>query len=83
MQAGDFDGLVPDLERALVLAPASDDIRFRLAASLTLFGDPRGRPMLDDLFAVNPGWRELIPRLEAVGAIPDLPGVVELLTGPA
>jgi uncharacterized Ntn-hydrolase superfamily protein len=83
VQAGDLDGLVPELERALELAPASDDIRFRLAASLTLFGDPRGRPMLDDLFAANPGWRELIPRLKAVGAIPDLPGVVELLTGTA
>ncbi len=37
--------------------------------------------MLDELFAANSGWRELIPRLAAVGAMPDLPGIVELLTG--
>jgi len=82
VQAGDFDDLVPALERALAFAPESREIRFRLACSLTLFGDPRGRPMLDELFAVNPGWRELIPRLATAGMIPDLPGVVELLTGP-
>ena len=83
VQTGNLDGLVPELERALELAPTSDTIRFRLGAALTLFGDPRGRPMLDELFAQNPGWRELIPRLAAVGEIPDIPGAVELLTGPA
>ena len=46
-----------------------------------LFGDPRGRATLDELFAENPGWRALIPRLAAAGMLPDLPGVVEQLTG--
>ena len=81
LQAGELDGLVPALERALELAPTSREIRFRLAAALTMFGDPRGRPMLDQLFRENEGWRELVPRLAAVGVLPDLPGVVELLTG--
>jgi hypothetical protein len=48
---------------------------------LTLAGNPGGRPMLDELFAANPGWRELIPRLVTAGVIPNLPGVAELLTG--
>jgi uncharacterized Ntn-hydrolase superfamily protein len=80
LQAGELDGLVPALERALELAPTSSEIKFRLAAALTLFGDPRGRPMLDEIYAENEGWRELIPRLAAVGMLPDFPGVVELLT---
>jgi uncharacterized Ntn-hydrolase superfamily protein len=80
LQRGELDGLVPSLEHALTLAPDSREIRFRLAAALTLFGDERGRPMLDEMYAENPGWRELIPRLAAVGQLPDFPGVVELLT---
>jgi len=81
LQRGELDGLVPALERALALAPTSSEIRFRLAAALSLFGDPRGRPLLDEMYTQNPGWRELIPRLAAVGMLPDFPGVVELLTG--
>jgi uncharacterized Ntn-hydrolase superfamily protein len=81
LQRGELDGLVPALEHALELAPGSREIRFRLAAALTLFGDPRGRPMLDDVYAENEGWRELIPRLAAVGQLPDFPGVVQVLTG--
>jgi hypothetical protein len=77
---GELDGLLPALERAQQLAPNSREIKFRLAATLTLFGDARGRPLLDELYAENEGWRELIPRLAAVGALPDFPGVVELLT---
>lgn len=41
-----------------------------------MFGDPRGRPMLDELYAANSGWRELIPRLVSVGVIRDIPGLV-------
>ena len=52
-----------------------------MAAALTLFGDPRGRPMLDAIYAENEGWRALIPRLAAVGQLPDFPGIVEVLTG--
>jgi uncharacterized Ntn-hydrolase superfamily protein len=80
LQRGDADGLIPALEHALELAPDSDEIRFRLAAARTLFGDPRGRETLDEMYAQNPGWRDLIPRLAAVGMLPDFPGVVELLT---
>ena len=50
------------------------------AAMLTMSGDPRGRPMLDAVYAENPGWRELIGRLAAVGTLPDVPGLVEMLT---
>jgi uncharacterized Ntn-hydrolase superfamily protein len=81
VQAGELDGLVPALEHALELAPDSTEIRFRLAAALTLFGDSRGRPMLDAIYAQNDGWSALIPRLAAVGQLPDFPGIVEVLTG--
>jgi uncharacterized Ntn-hydrolase superfamily protein len=81
LQRGELDGLLPSLEHALELAPESKEIRFRLAATRTLFGDPRGRATLDEMYAANPGWRELIPRLAAAGTLPDLPGIVERLTG--
>jgi len=80
LQRGELDGLVPALEHARELAPNSTEIRFRLAATLTMFGDARGRPMLDAVYAQNDGWRALIPRLAAVGQHPDLPGIVETLT---
>jgi uncharacterized Ntn-hydrolase superfamily protein len=80
LQQGDVEGLLPALEQALELAPDSKEIRFRLAAARTLFGDPRGRVTLDEMYAENPGWRELIPRLAAVGMLPDIPGVVEMLS---
>jgi len=81
LQQGELDGLLPALEHALELAPESNEIRFRLAATRTLFGDPRGRATLDEMYAENPGWRELIPRLAAAGELPDFPGIVEQLAG--
>jgi uncharacterized Ntn-hydrolase superfamily protein len=80
LQRGELDGLLPALEHALELAPDSREIRFRLAATRALFGDPRGRAALDELYAENPGWRELVPRLAAVGMLPDVPGVVVALS---
>ena len=80
-QAGDLGDVVPILEQALELAPDSSEIRFWLGGLLTLVGNPGGRTMLDALFAANPGWRELVPRLVTAGVIPDLPGIAELLTG--
>jgi hypothetical protein len=80
-QGGDLGDIVPRLEQALELAPESTEIRFWLGGLLTLAGNPDGRPMLDALFAANPGWRDLIHRLVAAGVLPDLPGIADLLTG--
>jgi uncharacterized Ntn-hydrolase superfamily protein len=79
-QAGSLSDVVPALEQALELAPESSEIRFWLGGLLAMVGNPEGRRMLDALFAANPGWRELIPRLVTAGVLPDLPGIVELLT---
>ena len=81
MESGDLAAVVAALERALALAPDSDEVKFRLGAVLTIAGDPRGRAFLDEIFATNPGWRDLIPRYVAKGVIPDIPGIVEQLTG--
>ncbi len=81
LEAGDVAAVVAGLERAHALAPDSDEVKFRLGSVLTISGDPRGRAFLDEIFAKNPGWRELIPRYVAKGVIPDFPGIVELLTG--
>ena len=81
-RAGDYAAVLPALERAHELAPDSTEIRFWRAGLLTMFGDARGRPELDALFAANPGWRDLIPRLVAAGVVPGGPEIVELLAGP-
>jgi uncharacterized Ntn-hydrolase superfamily protein len=78
---GDLSEVVPKLEQALELAPDSSEIRFWLGGLLTMSGNPAGRPMLDELFAANPGWRELVHRLVAAGVLPDVPGIADLLTG--
>ena len=80
-QSGDLGVVIPDLRQGLELAPESTEIRFWLGSLLVLAGDAEGRPMLDTLFAANPGWRELVRRLLAAGVIPDLPGIADLLTG--
>jgi uncharacterized Ntn-hydrolase superfamily protein len=80
-QGGDLATIIPDLRQALELAPVSTELRFWLGGLLVLAGDPEGRPMLDTLFATNPGWRELIHRLVAAGVLPDVPGIADLLTG--
>ena len=80
VQAGDFDGLVPALERALELAPASSEIRFRLGG---LARDVRrsARPA-DARRAVRrePGLARADPRLVCVGReSPTCPAIAELL----
>jgi hypothetical protein len=81
-QAGDFDGVLPGVERAFALAPENTEIRFWHAGLLSMFGDPRGRPELDAFFATHPDWRELVRRLVASGVIPDSPEIKAITTDP-
>jgi uncharacterized Ntn-hydrolase superfamily protein len=81
-QTGAFDRVIPAIERAYALAPDNTEIRFWHAGLLALFGDPRGRPELDEFFVTHPDWRELVRRFVAAGVIPDSPLTAEITTEP-
>ena len=80
--AGDFDGVLPAMERARSLAPDNTEIRFWHAGMLMMFRDPKGRPQLDAFFAAHPDWREYLGRLVAAGVVPDSPEVREITAPP-
>jgi uncharacterized Ntn-hydrolase superfamily protein len=77
-QSGDFDAVIPAVERAYALAPTNTEVNFWHAGMLTMFGDPRGRPELDAFLATRPDWREFVRRLVAAGVVPDTPEVQEI-----
>jgi uncharacterized Ntn-hydrolase superfamily protein len=77
-RAGDFDAVIPAIDRAHALAPENTEITFWHAGLLTMFGDPRGRPELDAFLAARPDWRELIRRLVAAGIVPATPEIAEI-----
>jgi uncharacterized Ntn-hydrolase superfamily protein len=77
-QTGDFEAVVPAIERAYAIAPENTEVRFFRAAMLTMFGDPHGRPALDAFLAARPEWREFIRRMVAAGVIPDSLEITEI-----
>ncbi len=82
VQSGDFDAVIPAIERAYAIAPANTEVNFYRAAIFTLFGDPRGRPDLDAFLTAHPDWREYIRRLVAAGLVPETPEIIEITTNP-
>jgi hypothetical protein len=81
-QTGDFDAIIPSVERAFALAPENTEVNFWRAGMLTMFGDPRGRPALDAFLAARPDWREFVRRLVAAGVVPDSPEIREITAPP-
>jgi uncharacterized Ntn-hydrolase superfamily protein len=81
-QSGDFDAVIPAIERAHAIAPANTEVTFWHAAMLNLFGDPRGRPEIDAFLGAHPDWREFIRRLVAAGVVPDSPEIQDITTPP-
>jgi uncharacterized Ntn-hydrolase superfamily protein len=81
-QAGDFERVLPAIDRAFALAPDNTEIRFWRGGLRMMFGDPRGRPELDTFFAAHPDWREFVRRLVAAGIVPDSPDIQAITTDP-
>jgi uncharacterized Ntn-hydrolase superfamily protein len=81
-KSGEFDGVLPAMDRAFALAPGNTEIRFWHAGMRSMFGDPRGRPELDTFFAAHPDWREFVRRLVAAGIVPDSPEIKEITADP-
>ncbi len=83
--AGKMDEALARYSRAETMFPDNDEFVFWHAVTLVTNG--RGEealPLFGKSFRMNPAWMLLVPRLPAVGQLPDTPGLVEkiLATGP-
>jgi hypothetical protein len=68
------------LRKAIELGPDITELKFRGTSILFMAGEvPEALALLRDVFAREPGWAELIPRLAAVGLMPDDPELLKHL----
>ena len=68
------------LRKAIELEPDITELQFRGSAILFMAGEaPEALALLRDAFAREPQWAELVPRLAAVGLMPDDPGLLKYI----
>ncbi|MBX5449927.1 DUF1028 domain-containing protein [Thermogemmatispora sp.] len=68
------------LRQAIALDPDNAELKFRGTAILLQAGEvPQALALLHEVFASNPAWTELVPRLAAVGLIPNDPALLTLI----
>lgn len=82
---GKMDEAMKDYGAAAAMFPDNDEFVFWTA--VTLVSNKRtdeALPLFAKAFRMNPSWMVLLPRLPAVGQLPDTPGLVEriLAVGP-
>jgi uncharacterized Ntn-hydrolase superfamily protein len=83
--AGKMDEALAKYSRAEEMFPQNDEFVFWHAVTLVTNGRTgEALPIFGKAFRMNPSWMLLVPRLPAVGQLPDTPGLVEkiLATGP-
>jgi uncharacterized Ntn-hydrolase superfamily protein len=75
-----YDEAVNLLRKAIELGPDITELKFRGTSILFMAGEvPEALALLRDVFAREPHWAELIPRLAAAGLLPDDPGLLKHL----
>ncbi|HLI87230.1 MAG TPA: DUF1028 domain-containing protein [Ktedonobacteraceae bacterium] len=75
-----FGEALPLLKRALELEPEITEIAFRASEILFMAGElQEALALLHRVFAREPLWAEMIPRLVAVGLLPDDPALIKLI----
>jgi hypothetical protein len=68
------------LRKAIEFEPDITELKFRGIAILFMAGEvPEALALLRDVFAREPHWAELIPRLAAAGLMPDDPVALKYL----
>ncbi len=78
--AGRFDEALPLLERAMKLEPDIPELKFRASSVLFMAGQaPEALALLGQVFTREPRWAEMIPRLAAIGLLPDDPALIDLI----
>lgn len=75
-----YDEAVSLLRKAIELEPDIMELKFRGTSILFMAGEvPEALALLRDVFAREPQWAELIPRMAGVGLMPDDPGLLKYL----
>jgi uncharacterized Ntn-hydrolase superfamily protein len=74
----DVQGAVEHYTRATRMAPDIAELPFWQAVSLFVAGqEDKALPLFKDVFAREPRWARLVPRLPAAGLLPDDPKKIE------
>lgn len=82
-EAGDHDGAWSEIAAAERYAPDNTELRFWKAVTLAEEGrEPEARALLEQVYAVNPNWAELLRRLPGVDLAPADPELIARLTEP-
>ncbi len=78
IEHGDFERAVEEYAAAERYAPEIAEVTFWHAATLVTTGRVEASlPLFAKVFAAEPVWREVVPRLVEAGILPDEPGTVE------
>ncbi len=78
MAAEDVDGALEEYAAAAALYPENQEIRYWQAVTLVGSGELEAAlPIFAAVFAAEPRWRTLTPRLVAAGLLPDDPPALE------
>jgi uncharacterized Ntn-hydrolase superfamily protein len=83
--AAKMDEALAKYSRAEAMFPRNDEFVFWHAVTLVTNGrTDEALPVFAKAFRMNPSWMLLVPRLPAVGQLPEVPGLVEkiLAAGP-
>jgi hypothetical protein len=68
------------LKKAIESEPNITELKFRGASILIMAGEvPEALSLLRDVFTREPGWAKLLPRLTAVGLLPDDQALLKIL----
>jgi uncharacterized Ntn-hydrolase superfamily protein len=76
--AGDIDKALDSYRRAEELLPGRSEPIFWHAVTLVSEGMVKeALPLFASAYELRPAWRELVPRIVAVGLLPDDPGLID------
>lgn len=82
MVVGRFDEACAALDSALALAPDNVELNFWAGINRLLAGrEADARPLLRAVFAKEPIWLDLLPRLVAAGLLPDDEAILQRIRG--
>jgi uncharacterized Ntn-hydrolase superfamily protein len=82
LSAQKVDEALAEYKAAAALAPEIQELPFWHAMTLVSIGrEAEARPILEAVFAKEPWWADLVPRLPAAGLLPDDPALIARIVG--
>lgn len=80
--AGEIDRALEEYRRAEELLPGRSEPIFWHAVTLASEGNvEEALPLFYRAYELHPAWRELVPRIVAVGLLPDDPELIDRILG--